>query len=141
MINEIKFRVYDKDTYEMYYISAEKGVDYAVTVFLNGWELIEVTAAGASVICSQIKDHRDDGELMQYLGIKDKNDKEIYEGDIVATNYPSFPKGVVEYYYGEYVLRDGAMVMPIAKLRRFDWRLEVVGHIYDKSKSEEGGDK
>ena len=71
MNREIKFRVYDKDLKRMRYLNSshdficfdEKG---------NGYYHNMQTGLGEWF-----------SDLMQYTGLKDKNDVEVYEGDIV----------------------------------------------------------
>lgn len=84
-------------------------------------------------------------ELMQYTGLKDVNDVEIYEGDIVdftffdhydnGTNY----KGVVKYRSGIYEIwknndseffgSDGPFILNFAWLQTEEF--EVIGNIYE----------
>jgi uncharacterized phage protein (TIGR01671 family) len=72
-MREIKFRVWDKDSETMIY-------DVGITPKNDGFVPYQIPV---NTHDSDQFDYYLNGILMQYTGLKDKNGKEIYEGDIV----------------------------------------------------------
>lgn len=111
MTREIKFRAWDKTEKQM--ISAEDWY------FLYEFE----------PFVRSVERARENFEIMQYTGLKDRNGKEIYEGDILKENNQV---GMVEF------CEDGYQVIGLlgywygGEGKEFSWeQLEVIGNIYE----------
>lgn len=120
-MRDIKFRIYDKDRKAMYHLLENKlsfgrfEGDRAVD-----WEDV-------------FADKHEELEIMQYTGLKDKNGKEIYEGDIIQ--HEDITKGLVRYSekYAQYVLvNTGSVKDEFEPLGDYNMEVfEIIGNEFD----------
>ena len=141
-MREIKFRAWDKKTKKMRAVNSivfhyeEECFDFdnsrlPKVVNLWGKDIIEDKVI---VLHREIKDV----ELMRYTGLKDKNGKEMYEGDIVEVTEED------EYLHLEWDEDTASFVMSGRHFELdFDsywsYEIEVIGNKFDNPELLEGG--
>lgn len=111
MNREIKFRAWD----------GEKMTGQIRLEFAHGLRLISTSDLGFGMIGD------DKCIIMEYTGMKDKNGKEICEGDIVKNEFTSINK--IVFSDGGFKVTSGTSVGNY--LGHFVENLEVIGNIYE----------
>lgn len=85
----------------------------------------------------------EDAVLEQSTGLKDKNGKEIYEGDIVSElvgdyRYSTAIKGVIEQYKGGWAIRWGDIKNGYSQLYYEQTVCEIIGNVHENPELLEG---
>lgn len=113
-MREIKFRAWNFKDAKMYEVCAlHHFLDF------GGWGYeVEVNGRDSFLVPANGESQYDEGALMQYTGLKDKNGKEIYEGDRIT----------VEGF--EYVFDD---IRKADSLREYcdKGKVEIIGNIHE----------
>ncbi len=133
MNREIKFRVYDKDLKKMRYLNSshdficfdenENGYYYNMQTGLGEWF----------------------SDLMQYIGLKDKNGVEIYENDIIDIHQTvnGYNQFVIQYdnykFSARYYNQKTKQILgwyqydldELFEINEFEKEIEVIGNIYE----------
>lgn len=68
-------------------------------------------------------------EVMQFIGLHDKNGKEIYEGDVVHIGGLGY--GKVIFLAGTFKVRISTINYPLESLNQEFVEIEVIGNIYE----------
>lgn len=123
-MRNIKFRAFDLDEKKMKTVNSVDFTNELITVYDK--ESLEHVLSFEDV------------ELMQYTNFNDKNNTEIYDGDIIKFKYP-IDRRIIEKYFviysneqASYVLTKGEETdrVPLYHLNSSNY-MEVIGNIYE----------
>ena len=124
MNREIKFKAWDKVTKLLVDLIGFKDLGQKI-------ELWYWNKDNEKAYCVADKEYI---ELMQYTGLKDKNDKEIYEGDIIKNDGCDDGDliSVIIFDRGVFALKDEED-LPYVQYPLCEWNecCEVIGNIYE----------
>jgi uncharacterized phage protein (TIGR01671 family) len=121
-VREIKFRAWDK---------AEQALKEVIELNFSQWWVTTGEGMWGGERNSFKNEETDRHILMQYTGLKDKNGKEIYEGDIINDSFGDrkgrirYNDHVAAFEISEY---DGIHMLSSHNCGRF---FEVIGNIYE----------
>ena len=119
-MREIKFRAWVKDRKAIFEVVLINYVTKKVTYLLERvGHLLSIRDAKFN-----------DVELMQYTGLKDKNGKEIYEGDIIFLHGSKY-KVIFKTEGARFVLRNNEFELEITFINNNNKRMEVLGNVYE----------
>jgi len=119
-MREIKFRAWDKTHNQMLYR----------TIWDRNWYATSYNDEnGCHCVRGITPDDKVYMELMQYTGLKDKNGKEIYEGDIIK--FEDGITGSVEMQFFSWVIQVKEGKHTLWDMFFDDVKLEVIGNIYE----------
>lgn len=137
-MREIKFRAWDKELEMMAYSDQHNSKDYDVFYEFNFWrgDTLKCTATESYDDCwgDSQESITDLDNIMQYTGLKDKNGKEIYEGDIIKYDtidfitYNLVKWGKVEFSFLKKQLDGTIHRTTYQGLSKYG---EVIGNIYE----------
>lgn len=116
-MREIKFRVWDKENKEMVSVT---------TIDFNEGKITEVNTETYCWSNNFENSNLHLIELMQYTSLKDKNGKEIYEGDII-NNEGTRQKYEVIFHKGCFCINRSVLGYHIFN----ENKVEVIGNIYE----------
>lgn len=142
MNREIKFRGYLKDSFfkgkeehPSYEPLLNKRIVKIHSIHFNSKKVIISCPTGGNMSV-EFKDIK----LIQYTGLKDKNGKEIYEGDILNNTAVNF-KFIVKFEKTKYVLQKLEYQEDLLNMYDFFNRIpnmfEVIGNIYESEEVNE----
>ena len=117
-IREIKFKIWDKNSKKMHELDAINFITRLVCMVDQEKNITKYL-------------NLDECILMQYTGLKDKNGKEIYEGDLVREDSPPHHCGEIKHDRGAFYISgitDGYSELCHILVDDF-W--EIIGNIYE----------
>ncbi len=127
-MREIKFRAWDKKRKKMFLVSH---LDMALEEVILWTDKYKI-----NVNKNQWTDFQDI-ELMQLTGLKDKNGKEIYEGDIISAGINWVTKKIINYqvYWNQdrwsIKANNSKNIYNLSMSKKRLKKMEVIGNIYE----------